>query len=120
VTAMPADRTQSFATITTALAPTADPAHLPSFVVDQPLDAAEAAHRVAEDPDVIDLDSVRRVRRPEPQVGHWSCPSCDLEAGPFTADEAVLLAAVHDQVMRHPGNTASLRLLAGPEMSVAR
>lgn len=59
--------------------------------------------------DVIDLDSERRTRRPDlPDLPNtsWVCPECRLSAGPFWPDEATLLAALHDQVFRHPPATA--------------
>lgn len=60
--------------------------------------------------EVIDLSSARRSREADRRVSGWTCPECDLTAGPFVAAEATLLATVHDQVMGHPLRTA-IRLI---------
>ncbi len=59
--------------------------------------------------EVIDLNSARQTRQARRSAvadTGWACPECALSAGPFAAAEAAMLAALHDQVLRHSPRTA--------------
>ena len=55
------------------------------------------------------MNKLTRLLRRDPRTGRgaqgWACPHCGLTAGPFGADEATLLARLHEQVMSHPAGT---------------
>jgi hypothetical protein len=55
------------------------------------------------------MSKLTRLLRRDPRTGRrsdgWACVHCGLTAGPFAADEAALLARLHEQVMSHPAGT---------------
>ncbi len=56
--------------------------------------------------EVISFEEARRRLHPEPGDTSWTCPACDLVAGPFTVGEAACLADVHNRLMHRGSGVA--------------